>query len=101
MEQTFTHHFVDAFPELDELPQDQAMDAFRKLFPVLTTKLFVSKDGRTMSYRLRGTKLMHNYVQMARLIVIMHRLPLEVSNDRFAIGDVVFEDTLVITYTGR
>lgn len=100
MDQVFTHHNVDQFPQLDELPpQDQAMDSFRILFPLLGAH--VEPRGRVMKYRLTGTTLMDNYLQMARLIIVTHQLPLVATNDRFAVGDVVFEDQPVITYAPK
>jgi len=102
MKDFFNHHSVDQFPQLDELPAwDQALDSFRMLFPLYPTAAHVAEDGKSMQYRLRGTKLMDNYLKMARLVIRTHQLPLEASNDGFAIGDVVFEDNLVITYVGK
>lgn len=100
MDQFFNHHNVDQFPQLDELPpQDQAMDSFRMLFPLLGAH--VGTAGNVMKYRLTGTTLMDNYLQMARLIIVTHQLPLVATNDRFGIGGVIFEDQLVITYVPK
>lgn len=97
-----TQHYLEDLPEIGDLaPQDQAMDGFRRNFPLVIRNVDVSKDGRTMTYRLRGTKLMENYISMARTVIILQRLPLEVKRDQFAIGSVVFEDNMVITYTGK
>jgi len=101
-ELTLTHHCIDQFPGLDDLPpQDQAMDAFRRLFPVIQRTIIVSADGRVMKYRLRGTGMMKNYLEMARLIIITHQLPLQVHQDLFEIGGIQFENNLVITYKPR
>jgi len=99
MDKIFTHHCIDQFPELDELPvQDQAMDKFRLYFPLPALSAIVSHDGNQMHYRFAGTKLMENYLRTARLVIGMHQLPLMVSRDTFKIGEVIFEDNLVITY---
>lgn len=90
------------FPELAELPaQDVAMDTFRMHYPLPIISARVSDDGLTMSYRLRWTMNSQHFLQVARLIIIGHDLPLEATLDEFIIGNRVFESNLIITYTGQ
>lgn len=98
----FAPYHIAQFPELDELQvHDQAMDKFRLYFPLPATSAYVDPDGKRMHYRLRGSALMENYLAMARLTIQMHKLPLRASRDGFSIGEVVFEDNLVITYDAQ
>lgn len=102
MDQFFNHHNVDQFPQLDELPpQDLALDSFRMLYPLPATSAHVNADGKRMFYKLTGSRLMENYMSMARLLIATHRLPLIVDRDRFAYGDVVFHDHMVIIYVPK
>jgi hypothetical protein len=95
----FTTHGIEEFPEISDLPpQDQAMDSFRSNFSLVVRQIDISKDGRVMTYKLRGTKLMENYLSMARTVIILQRLPLKVSRDKFEINGVVFEDNMVLTF---
>lgn len=102
MEKTLTHHFIDdaPIPEIDGIePWDQAMDVFRKNCQFPPHCFMVSEDGKTMTFHMRGSKLGDNYEHMARLLILMHRLPLTVKRDRWAIEKIVFEDNLIITYS--
>ncbi len=102
--QTLTHHFIDdqVVPDIDGIePWDLAVDRFRLNCHFPPHLFSISEDGKTMTFRMRGSRLGDNYERMARLIVLMHALPLEVTRDRFAVNDVVFEDNLLITYAAR
>lgn len=104
MNETLTHHFVDdqALPDLDGVgPWDLAMDDFRRHFQVLCMKVYTDRDGRRMTYRMGGWKNVDQYLQMARMVILAHNLPLEVIRHRWAVGEVVFEDSLIITYRPR
>ena len=104
MEQTLTHHFIDdrAIPDVDGIePWDLAMDTMRKYSAFPPSKVRVSDDGRTMTLKMTGSRLAEEYVRMARVVITALELPLEIKRDRFTIGDVVFEDNLLIIYSDR
>ncbi len=96
MEQVLTHHCIDDLPA-----QDRAMETFRRHFPFPNRQVTVSEDGRIMTFRLRSSLMTANYLHMARIIIACFHLPLQVEHDEFKIGTVVFENNMVITYTGR
>lgn len=101
---TLTHHFIDDQVAIDQEgiePWDLAMDAFRRTGQFPPHRLIVDADGKTMTLYMRGSKLADNYEQMARLIILMERLPLRLKRDTFTIGNITFEDNLIITYAGR
>lgn len=101
MDKIFTHHCIDAFPELDELPiQDQVMDKFRLFFPLPATSAHVSADGKRMHYRLTGPSMIYEYLRTARLVILMHRLPLE-ARIEMADGVTNLSNSLLITYLPR
>jgi hypothetical protein len=91
--EVLTHHCIDDLPAWD-----QAMDQFRQLFPMPSYNVYVFPDGKKMRYRLRGAQNVELYLRMARLTILMHKLPLAAERDTFAIGGVVFEDHLYIIY---
>lgn len=98
-----THHFVDDLALVDGFcePWELAMDMlrFNGKLPVDSFKL--TPSGKTMTFTMTGSKLADNYETMIRFLIDMHKLPLEVKRERFAVGEAVFEDKLFITYTGR
>jgi hypothetical protein len=77
-------------------PQDLALEAFRRLF--FLNNPFVSEDGMTMTYKCRNSPRIEEYMVSARVIILMQDLPLRVERDRFAMGDLVFEDNIVIRF---
>lgn len=91
-------HDIAGFPELADLsPRDVAMDTFRMFFALHPTSAKEWKDG-AMAYRLLFSMNSEHYLQMARFIILSKELPLHAKLDQFAIGRVVFETHLVISY---
>lgn len=79
-------------------PWDVAMDHFRRFFPVPCLDVHVDSTGKTMKYRMRGLKNVANYLRRAEVLIAVSGLPLSVKRHTWAIGEVVFEDNLIITY---
>lgn len=101
MNTTYAPHIIDklALPAIHGLkPWDVAMDAFRMHYPVPSLEVHVEPNGRTMKYRMRGFKNVEHYLQMAWLTIAMHNLPLLATRYKWKIGEVVFEDNLILTY---
>lgn len=97
--ETVTHHCIDDSFDLDQLPaQDQAMESFRKLFPLPLISAHVDEDGKRMIYKLAGSRMMENYIQKAEEVIKANRLPLAVSRNLVGDRAIVFVDNLVITY---
>jgi len=85
--------------DIELAPQDVAMQAFLTRFPVPLTRVRISDDGKKMIYRLRGSKMVEQYLQVARWTIVGFNLPLVAKRDRFLIGDLVLQDDIEISYS--
>lgn len=85
--------------DIELAPQDIAMQAFLTRFPVPLTRMKISPDGKKLTYRLRGSKSVEQYLQVARWTIIGFNLPLTVERSTFSIGDFNIEDNLEIHYS--
>lgn len=85
--------------DIELSPQDIAMQAFLTRFPVPLTRVRISDDGKKMTYRLRGSKSVGQYLQVARWTIIGFNLPLKAERSTFQIGDFIIEDNIEIDYS--
>jgi len=89
---------IDFLPAISKIvePQDEAMDQFRKLYP-LVAGCTVAKDGRTMTYNLKAPITSSVWEIAAKKIIAANCLPLETSVElKVKEGEVCA--FLVITY---
>lgn len=99
---TLDQHSIDDIPEIDSLPvAARALDAFARNFPFPLNKIEVAPDARSMKIRLGASLLTKNYLSMVRLAIVTCRLPLEVTHDLFQFDGIIFENNLIVTYTGN
>ena len=95
-------HPVEGLQQITDLPpQDQAMDRFRELFPMMSTRSWVSSDGCRMRYPLHRSLKVDKWLQMARFVIVLFQLPLEASHDKFEIDGTLFQHNLLITYSPK
>lgn len=81
-------------------PQDQALDDFRKLFPMPSQKVLVSPSGTVMKFRVLSDRLAAEWLLMASRIIRENRLPLQADTEEWKAGLVVFDRWLVIEFVG-
>lgn len=82
------------------LPQDEALDNFRSLFPVVCEKVTVSDDGMTMKYRVMSDRLAAEWILLANRLIKENRLPLFCEIDEFKFGSILFDRWLTIQFVG-
>ena len=79
-------------------PQDQALDDFRKLFPMPSQKVLVNELGTVMKFRVLSDRLAAEWLLMASRIIRENRLPLQAEIDEWTAGPVIFDRWLVIEF---
>jgi hypothetical protein len=80
-------------------PWNSALQAFLKTFPIPLSRVIIAKDGKCLTFKLRGSKFINEYMELSRLAILMGNLPLTVKRDTFQSGNVIFSDNIEIHYT--
>jgi len=82
------------------LPQDDALDQFRGLFPMPCQKVLVSPNGMVMKFRVHSDRLAAEWLLMALRIIRENNLPLQADTEEWNAGPVVFDRWLVVEFVG-
>jgi hypothetical protein len=101
--ETVTHHFVDDLAVLDGFcePWQLAIDLIRFHGHLPVEKFRIAPGGRSMTLDMTGSRLADNYVNVIRQLIILRQLPVETKRQRYSLKGAIFQDKLIITYTGR